>query len=35
VTFLIGAHGRVRKIWPRVKPDEHAAEVLAALAATE
>lgn len=31
VTFLIGPDGRVRKIWPKVKPDEHAAEVLAAL----
>ena len=31
VTFLIGPDGRIRKIWPRVKPEEHAAEVLAAL----
>jgi thioredoxin-dependent peroxiredoxin len=31
VTFLIGADGRIKKIWPQVKPDEHAAEVLAAL----
>jgi peroxiredoxin Q/BCP len=31
VTFLIGPDGRIRQIWPRVKPDEHAAEVLAAL----
>jgi thioredoxin-dependent peroxiredoxin len=31
VTFLIGPDGRIKKIWPRVKPDEHAAEVLAAL----
>jgi peroxiredoxin Q/BCP len=31
VTFLIGADGRIKKIWPLVKPDEHAAEVLAAL----
>lgn len=31
VTFLIGPAGRIRKIWPAVKPDEHAAEVLAAL----
>jgi len=31
VTFLIGPDGRIRKIWPEVKPDEHAAEVLAAL----
>jgi len=31
VTFLIGADGRIKKIWPQVKPEEHAAEVLAAL----
>jgi peroxiredoxin Q/BCP len=31
VTFLIGPDGRIRKIWPKVKPDEHAAEVLAEL----
>ena len=31
VTFLIGADGRIKKIWPKVKPEEHAAEVLAAL----
>jgi peroxiredoxin Q/BCP len=31
VTFLIGADGRIRKIWLKVKPDEHAPEVLAAL----
>ena len=31
VTFLIGPDGRIKKIWPTVKPDEHAAEVLAAL----
>ena len=31
VTFLIGPDGRIQKFWPRVKPDEHAAEVLAAL----
>jgi peroxiredoxin Q/BCP len=35
VTFLIGPDGRIKKIWPRVKPDEHAAEVLAALSADE
>jgi peroxiredoxin Q/BCP len=29
VTFLIGADGRIRNIWPKVKPEEHAAEVLA------
>ena len=31
VTFLIGPDGVIRKIWPSVKPEEHAAEVLAAL----
>ena len=31
VTFLIGPDGRIKKIWPAVKPEEHAAEVLAAL----
>ncbi|MBI5799170.1 MAG: thioredoxin-dependent thiol peroxidase [Verrucomicrobia bacterium] len=31
VTFLISGEGRIQKIWPKVKPQEHAAEVLAAL----
>ena len=31
VTFLIGPDGRVKKIWPLVKPEEHVAEVLAEL----
>lgn len=31
VTFLIGPDGVIRHIWPSVKPEEHAAEVLAAL----
>jgi len=31
VTFLIGPDGRIRKIWPKVKPVEHAEEVLAVL----
>jgi peroxiredoxin Q/BCP len=31
VTFLIDGDGRIKKIWPTVKPEEHAAEVLAAL----
>ena len=31
VTFLIGPDGKIKKIWPKVKPEEHAAEVLAAL----
>jgi len=31
VTFLIARDGRIQKIWPKVKPEEHATEVLAAL----
>ncbi len=31
VTFLIGPDGKIKQIWPAVKPDEHAAEVLAAI----
>lgn len=31
VTFLIGPEGKIKKIWPTVKPAEHAQEVLAAL----
>ena len=31
VTFLIGPDGNIKKIWPQVKPEEHVAEVLAAL----
>jgi len=31
VTFLIGPDGRIKRIWPGVKPDEHAAEVLSAI----
>jgi len=31
VTFLIGPDGKIKKIWPEVKPEEHAPEVLAAL----
>lgn len=31
VTFLIDPRGRIKKIWPKVKPEDHAAEVLAAL----
>lgn len=30
VTFLIGADGRIARIWPKVKVEGHAAEVLAA-----
>jgi peroxiredoxin Q/BCP len=32
VTFLIGPDGRIKRIWPLVKPEAHAAEVLAAIA---
>ena len=31
VTFLIAPDGRIKKIWPEVKPAEHAKEVLEAL----
>ncbi|MDB6110359.1 MAG: peroxiredoxin, partial [Pedosphaera sp.] len=31
VSFLIGPEGTIKKIWPTVKPEEHAEEVLAAL----
>jgi thioredoxin-dependent peroxiredoxin len=31
VTFLIGPDGKIKRIWPRVKPEEHPAAVLAAL----
>lgn len=31
VTFLIGPDGVIQQIWPKVKPEEHAAEVLAAI----
>src|SRR5437867_11962761 len=31
VTFLIGPDGRIKKIWPKVKPEVHGEEVLAAL----
>ena len=27
-TFLIDKDGVIRKVWPKVKPDEHASEVL-------
>jgi peroxiredoxin Q/BCP len=35
VTFLISPDGRIKKIWPKVKPEENAKEVLAALSALE
>jgi peroxiredoxin Q/BCP len=31
VTFLIAPDGSIQKVWPGVKPEEHAAEVLAAI----
>jgi thioredoxin-dependent peroxiredoxin len=31
VTFLIGEDGRIARIWPAVKPEEHAREVLEAI----
>jgi len=31
VTFWIGADGRIRRIWPEVKPAEHAREILQAM----
>jgi thioredoxin-dependent peroxiredoxin len=34
VTFLIGGDGRIKKIWPQVKPEEHPKEVLLALDAS-
>ena len=30
-TYLIGPDGKIKKIWPKVKPEGHAAEVLAAI----
>ena len=33
VTYLIGKDGKIKKIWPDVKPDEHAKEVLAVMEA--
>ena len=30
-TFLIDPQGLIRRVWPRVKPEGHAAEVIAAL----
>jgi peroxiredoxin Q/BCP len=31
VTFLIDPDGKIKKIWPAVKPEEHATEVLEAI----
>jgi thioredoxin-dependent peroxiredoxin len=30
-SFLVGPDGRIARVWPKVKPEDHAAEVLAAL----
>ena len=29
ISYLIDPEGKIQKIWPKVKPEEHAAEVLA------
>mgnify|MGYP003429643246 FL=1 len=34
-TFLVGPDGRIVKTWPKVKPEGHAADVLAALDAAQ
>ena len=34
ISFLIDPKGKLQKIWPKVKPEEHAAEVLAAIKAS-
>ena len=34
-TFLIGPDGKIRRIWPKVKPQEHAAEILEAVRAAK
>ena len=31
MTYLIGPDGRIAQIWPKVKPDQHAGEILAAV----
>ena len=31
ISFLIDPKGKIQKIWPKVKPEEHAAEVLTAI----
>jgi thioredoxin-dependent peroxiredoxin len=32
-TFLVDPEGRIERVWPKVKPEGHASEVLAALSA--
>jgi thioredoxin-dependent peroxiredoxin len=34
-TFLVGPDGRIVRVWPKVKPEGHAAEVVAALDAAQ
>jgi peroxiredoxin Q/BCP len=31
ITFLIGPNGKIKKIWPKVKPAEHSREILEVL----
>ena len=31
ITFLIGPDGKIKKIWPKVKPAEHSREILEVL----
>jgi peroxiredoxin Q/BCP len=31
ITYLIGPDGKIKRIWPKVKPAEHVAEILEAL----
>ncbi len=31
ISFLIDPQGRIQKIWPKVNPEEHVAEVLAVI----
>jgi thioredoxin-dependent peroxiredoxin len=33
ITYLIGKDGKIQKVWPQVKPEGHADEILAAVAA--
>jgi peroxiredoxin Q/BCP len=30
-TFLVDPEGRIARVWPKVRPEGHAAEVMAAL----
>ncbi len=31
ITYLIDEHGKIAKVWPKVKPDGHSEEVIAAI----